>query len=35
VALQRGDRAWLDRHRWFADAAERLFRDQPAVPFDG
>ena len=35
VALQRGDTAWLDRHRWFGDACERLLADQSAVPLDG
>jgi hypothetical protein len=33
--LQRGDRAWLERHRWFGEAVERLFRDQPATTLDG
>ena len=35
VALQRGDRQWLERHRWFGEACERLFRDQQAMPLDG
>jgi hypothetical protein len=35
VALHRGDTAWLDRHCWFADATERLLKDQPAVLLDG
>jgi hypothetical protein len=26
---------WLTRHRWFGDALERMFNDQPAVPLDG
>jgi hypothetical protein len=34
-ALTIGDQGWLDRHRWFGDACERLFADQPAVPLDG
>jgi hypothetical protein len=34
-AMSRGDKAWLNRHQWFADAAERLFADQPAVALDG
>jgi len=32
VAMARGDKAWLDRHPWFAEAAARLFNDQQAVP---
>jgi len=35
VAMERGDRAWLERHEWFAEAAARLLRDHPAVPLDG
>jgi hypothetical protein len=35
VALQRGDRAWLDRHHWFGEACERLFNSQQVVPLDG
>jgi hypothetical protein len=35
AALEDGDAAWLDQYRWFCDASERLFKDQPAVPFDG
>lgn len=35
VALQRGDAAWLDRHRWFSDACELMFCDRHALPFDG
>jgi hypothetical protein len=35
IALQRGDAAWLERHRWFGDACQRLFADQPAVKLDG
>jgi hypothetical protein len=34
VAVQRGDTAWLDRHRWFRDAFARMFDDQPAVAFN-
>jgi hypothetical protein len=34
VALQRGDRAWLERHRRFGEANERLFADRHAVPLD-
>jgi hypothetical protein len=30
-AAAHDDHAWLDRHRWFAEAVERLFADQPAV----
>jgi hypothetical protein len=33
-ALTHGDDAWLERHRWFGDACERLFNDQAAVPLD-
>lgn len=35
IALDRGDEAWLERHRWFSDAAARLFADRVAVPLDG
>jgi hypothetical protein len=34
-AVIRGDEQWMARHRWFGEAVERLFKDQPAVPFDG
>jgi hypothetical protein len=34
VALQRDDRAWLERHRWFSEAFARL-NDQAAVPPTG
>lgn len=34
-AMEHGDEAWLDRHRWWGDACARLFDDQPAVPLDG
>lgn len=34
-ALAQGDAEWLDRHRWFSDATERLFRDESAVPLGG
>jgi hypothetical protein len=29
------DEAWLDRYRWWGDAAARLFRDEPATKLDG
>jgi hypothetical protein len=35
VAVARDDQAWMERHAWFAEAVERLFKDQPAVAFDG
>ena len=35
VAMQRGDEAWLERHRWFAEACERLFSDLPATRLNG
>jgi len=35
IAIQRGDQAWMERHRWFGEAIDRLFNDQPAVPLDG
>ena len=35
IALQRGDRALLECHRWFGEAWERIFKDQPAVRLDG
>jgi hypothetical protein len=34
-ATQRGDRAWMERHRWFGEAVQRLFADLPAAPLDG
>jgi hypothetical protein len=34
-AVVHDDQAWMARHRWFAEAVERLFRDQPAVALDG
>ena len=34
-ASARGDQAWLERHRWFGEACERPFADQPAVKLDG
>jgi len=34
IALQRGDAARLARHRWFGEACDRLFQDQPATPLD-
>jgi hypothetical protein len=34
-ALAHNDQAWLERHRWFSEALERLFADQPAVKLDG
>ena len=35
-AMLAGDagRAWLDRYAWFAEACDRLQRDQPAVTMD-
>jgi hypothetical protein len=35
VALDRNDTDWLARHKWFSDAAERIFADGQAVPMDG
>jgi hypothetical protein len=35
VAMHCGDCEWLARHRWFSDAATRLFKDQHAMPLDG
>ena len=35
IALDPGDEAWLERHRWFSDAAARIFDDGQAVPLDG
>jgi hypothetical protein len=35
VALDRNDTAWLERHRWFSDAAARIFDNGQAVPLDG
>jgi hypothetical protein len=35
IAMDRGNEAWLERHRWFSDAAARLFADGKAVPLDG
>ena len=35
VAMDRGDEAWLDRHKWFSDAAARLFGGCRAVPLNG
>ena len=34
-ALAHNDQAWLERHRWFGEALDRLFRDQPATRLDG
>jgi hypothetical protein len=35
IAVDRGDEAWLKRHKWFSDAAGRLFDGGRAVPLDG
>ena len=35
IALNRNDTAWLERHRWFSDAAARIFDNGQAVPLDG
>ncbi len=35
AAIERDDKAWLDRHRWFRDACARLFADQLVVLLDG
>ena len=34
-ALAHDDQAWIERHRWFGEALDRLFRDQPATRLDG
>ena len=35
IALQQGNAVWLERFRWFAEACERLFDDQPATRLNG
>ena len=35
IAMDRGDTEWLERHRWFSDAAARIFDDGQAMPLDG
>ena len=35
VAIERGDKAWLDRRRWFRDACARLFNGEPTMMLDG
>jgi len=33
-AVRHGDTPWMQRHQWFGDACERLFRDEPATTLD-
>ena len=34
-AVERGDEAWLERHRWFGEACERLLDGLRATGLDG
>jgi hypothetical protein len=35
IAVDRVDTEWLERHRWFSDAVNRLFADEVAALLDG
>lgn len=35
AALATNDEDWLERNRWWVEAAARLLKDQPVVVLDG